>query len=103
MLRSLVVVIKRPVKKVFRTFPPLERVARALLRRFPSLASAYRRSNMPPSGLDTAAGSTWMSAEASVRKIALSPHASTIYRDLALEIERQRLKSIDTSSAKRPL
>jgi hypothetical protein len=102
-LRSLVVVMKGPVKKVFIRFPPLERAVRALLRRFPRLAAAYRRSIMTPAGLSTAADSARISAEAPARKVALSTHAAMIFQDLQCATERQRLKSMDTSTAQRPL
>jgi hypothetical protein len=74
-LRSLVFVIKGPVKQVFSTFPQLERASRALLHRLPRLASAFL-----------------LALQAPARKIFLSPKASLILRDLQSEIAQQRIK-----------
>jgi len=88
--RSLVVVVKGPVLRILRAFPPIERAARALLRRFPRLAAAYRRSSMT-TGLESGGGVGTASLQpAPVRKIALSESATTIYRDLQAALHRQR-------------
>lgn len=91
-VRSFFIFIKRPMKRIFRALPMLERIIRSLFRRYPKLALFYLRlvssSPMALSStgiLEATDGHATTMPEKQMRparRRALTPRASLILTDL---------------------